>query len=62
MMTLKKTDFRTKRKAQQEAKSEEDRREIDDFLAHEYATRAKAREIIEEYFNGDENTGERQRK
>lgn len=56
---MKKTDFRTKRKAQQEANAAEDRQEIDDFLAHEYAARAKAREIIEEYLDGKENDGER---
>lgn len=53
---------RTKRKRQQEAKAVEDRKEIDDFLREQFAATVKAREIVEEYLNGEENTGERQRK
>lgn len=56
---MKKTDFRTKRKAQQEAKATEDRQEIDDFLKEQFAATVKAREIIEEYLDGKENDGER---
>jgi len=56
---MKKTDFRTKRKAQQEATAQEHRTEIDDFLKEQYAATAKAREIIEEYLDGKENDGER---
>lgn len=51
--------MRTKRKQKNEAEAAEDRREIDDFLATEYLNRAKAREILEEYMEGKENTGER---
>lgn len=57
---MKTNSMRTKRKQKNEAEAAEDRREIDDFLATEYLNRAKAREIIEEYMEGKENTGERE--
>lgn len=52
---MKKTDFRTKRKAQQEATSNERQREIADFLYEQYLNRAKARKIIEEFFEEKED-------
>jgi hypothetical protein len=56
---MKTNAMRTKRKQQNEANMDERRQEIDDFLKREYAARAKAREIIEEYLEGKEKTGER---
>jgi hypothetical protein len=52
--------MRTKRKQKNEAQANEDRKELDDFLAEQWLNRAKAREILEEYFEGKENTGERE--
>lgn len=52
--------MRTKRKQKNEAEAAEDRKEIDDFMYEQYLNRAKSREILEDYFEGNENTGERE--
>lgn len=57
---MKTNSMRTKRKQKNEAQANEDRKELDDFLAEQWLNRAKAREILEEYFEGKENTGERE--
>ena len=54
------TEYRTKKKQAREATADEQRAEIDEFLKKEYAARAKAREIIEDYLEGKPNTGERE--
>lgn len=50
--------MRTKKKQKNEANFKDRQHEIDEFLLHEYAARAKARELIEDYLDGKENTGE----
>jgi len=45
-----------------EANADEHKSEIDDFLKQEYASRAKAREIVEEYLEGKDNSGSRSTK
>lgn len=53
---MKTNAMRTKRKQKNEADADERRAEIDEFLKQEYAARAKAREIIEEYLEDKEAT------
>lgn len=53
---------KTKNKQVSEADAAERKQEIDDWLRTEYAARAKAREIIEEYLEGKDNSGSRRSK
>jgi hypothetical protein len=46
---MKKTDFRTKRKAQREANTQEADQLIEDYLAAAHHRNDKTKEILEEY-------------
>lgn len=72
---MKKTEFKTKKKAQLEATADENKSEVIEYLrdrkeqiSHEvtewmktqFLATAKAREILEDFEEGKENTGERE--
>lgn len=56
----KKTEYRTKKKAQLEATAEENKSEVIEWMKTQFAATAKAREILEDYFEGKPTTGERE--
>lgn len=53
-----KSQTRTKVKRVSEANDAERRKEIDDFLLHSFAARAKSRQLIEDYLEGKLNKEE----
>jgi len=57
---MKKTEFKTKKKAQLEATDQENRSEVIEWMKTQFTATAKSREILEDYFEGKENTGERE--
>ncbi len=56
----KKTDYKTKKKAQLEATAAEQRSEVIEWMKTQFLCRVKAREILEDFEAGKENTGERE--
>jgi hypothetical protein len=56
----KKTEFKTKKKAQLEATAEENKSEVIEWMKTQFLATVKAREILEDYYEGKENTGERE--
>jgi hypothetical protein len=56
----KKNEFKTKRKQQFEAKAELDKSEVIEWMKTQFLATVKAREILEDFENGVENTGERE--
>lgn len=57
---MKKTEFRTKTKAIEEARIEENKSEVIEWMKTQFTATAKSREILEDFYNGKENTGERE--
>jgi hypothetical protein len=57
---MKTNQMKTKRKQKNEAQANDDKKELDDFLAEQWLNRAKAREILEEYFNDQNLDSERE--
>jgi hypothetical protein len=55
----KKSDFRTKKKVIEEARIEENKSEVIEWMKTQFLATVKAREILEEYFEDTPNTGER---
>jgi hypothetical protein len=56
----KKTDFRTKKKVIEQARIEENKSEVIEWMKTQFLATVKAREILEDYFEGKPNTGERE--
>lgn len=56
----KKTDYKTKKKQQLEATAEEHKSEVIEWMKTQFLSTVKAREILEDFENGVENTGERE--
>ena len=57
---MKKSNFKTKKKAQLEATQEENKSEVIEWMKAQFLATVKAREILEDYYEGKENTGERE--
>lgn len=55
----KKTEMRTKRKQQLEATADENKSEVIEWMKTQFTATAKSRELLEEFYEGKENTGER---
>lgn len=60
MILTKKTEYKTKKKAQLEATQEEAKSEVIEWMKTQFLANAKAREILEDFYEGKENTGERE--
>jgi hypothetical protein len=56
----KKTEYKTKKKAQLEATAAENKSEVIEWMKTQFLANAKAREILEDFYEGKENTGERE--
>lgn len=56
----KSNSYRTKNKVIQEAKAEDARSEVIEWMKDQFLATAKAREILEDYYEGKKNTGERE--
>lgn len=54
------TEYKTKKKQQLEANQEEARSEVIEWMKTQFTATAKSREILEDYFDGKPNTGERE--
>lgn len=58
-MSLKKTEIKTKKRMAEEARMEENKSEVIEWMKTQFLATAKAREILEDFYEGKENTGER---
>ena len=58
----KKNEYRTKNKVIQEERAADAKNEVIEWMKTQFLATAKAREILEEYYEGKENTGERNSK
>lgn len=59
MKLTKKTDIKTKKRAIEEARMADNKSEVIEWMKTQFLATAKSREILEEYYEGKENTGER---
>jgi hypothetical protein len=60
MSLTKKTEFKTKKKIQLEATADEQKSEVIEWMKTQFLATAKAREILDDFEHGKENTGERE--
>lgn len=58
--TLVKTTAKTKTKAIEEARIEENKSEVIEWMKTQFTATVKSREILEDFFEGKANTGERE--
>lgn len=56
----KKTEYKTKKKHQLEADASEAKSEVIEWMKTQFLSTVKAREILEDFEQGRENTGERE--
>lgn len=56
----KKTDIKTKKRAVEEARMEDNKSEVIEWMKTQFLATVKAREILEDFYEGKINTGERE--
>jgi hypothetical protein len=59
MRVTKTTEYRTKKKQALEATQDEAKSEVIEWMKTQWLSKVKAREILEDFESGKENTGER---
>lgn len=57
---MKKTEIKTKKRMAEEARMEENKSEVIEWMKTQFLATAKAREILEDFYEGKTNTGERE--
>lgn len=60
MKSMKTTEIKTKKRAIEEARIMENKSEVIEWMKTQFLATAKAREILEDYYAGKTNTGERE--